>query len=213
MAAVARANGVRIVFATWAYSEWRSHRPPRSRSAHPAGRGVRRTRSWATRPPPLPDCGRGGASSASAAPPTSPRSTSCPRDPPGARGPVSSAAHTTRCGLAPSSRPGLAGPRGYTNRNTNVRCWRTRSAPVAGSAPSRPAAALRVGDGVPHPVPWTHIYATPLDVARTPRALQSACDTPAFQGASSGCIARRTRRRRHAHRRASERPARRSLAP
>ena len=66
---------------------------------------------------------------------------------------------------------------------------------------------------VPHPVLWTHIYATRHDVVRTSRALRSASDIRASRGASSGCTARRTRRRRRACRRGSERPARRSLAP
>ena len=70
-----------------------------------------------------------------------------------------------------------------------------------------------VADGVPHPVSWTHVCATRLDVACTPRALRAACDTPASRGASTGCSVRRTRRRRRALRRGCERPGRRSLAP
>ena len=66
---------------------------------------------------------------------------------------------------------------------------------------------------VPHPVSWTHVCATRHGVARIPRALRAACDTPAFRGASTGCSVRRTRRRRRALRRGCERPGRRSLAP
>ena len=40
---------------------------------------------------------------------------------------------------------------------------------------------------VPHPVSWTHVCATRHGVARIPRALRAACDTPAFRGASTGC--------------------------
>ena len=66
---------------------------------------------------------------------------------------------------------------------------------------------------VPHPVSWTHVCATRLDVACTPRALRAACDTPASRGASTGCSVRRTRRRPRAPRRGFERPGRRRLAP
>ena len=66
---------------------------------------------------------------------------------------------------------------------------------------------------VPHPVSWTHVYATRHGVARTPRALRVACDTPASRGASTGCNVRRTRRRPHAPRQGFERPGRRRLAP
>ena len=66
---------------------------------------------------------------------------------------------------------------------------------------------------VPHPVSWTHVYATRLGVACIPRGLQVACDTPAFRGASTGCSVRRTRRRPRAPRRGFERPGRRRLAP
>ena len=66
---------------------------------------------------------------------------------------------------------------------------------------------------VPHPVSWTHVYATRHGVARIPRALRAACDTPAFRGASTGCSVRRTRRRPRAPRRGFERPGRRRLAP
>ena len=75
---------------------------------------------------------------------------------------------------------------------------------------SRPA----VGKGlVPHPVSWTHVYATRHGVARIARALRVACDTPASRGASTGCNVRRTRRRPHAPRQGFERPGRRRLAP
>ena len=66
---------------------------------------------------------------------------------------------------------------------------------------------------VPHPVSWTHVCATRHGVARIPRALRLACDTPAFRGASTGCSVRRTQRRPRAPRRGFERPGRRSLAP
>ena len=66
---------------------------------------------------------------------------------------------------------------------------------------------------VPHPVSWTHVCATRHGVARIPRALRAACDTPASRGASTGCSVRRTRRRRRAPRRGFERPGRRWLAP
>ena len=66
---------------------------------------------------------------------------------------------------------------------------------------------------VPHPVSWTHVCATRHGVARIPRALRAACDTPASRGASTGCSVRRTRRRPRAHRRDVERPGRRRLAP
>ena len=66
---------------------------------------------------------------------------------------------------------------------------------------------------VPHPVSWTHVYATRLGVACIPRGLQVACDTPASRGASTGCSVRRTRRRPRAPRRGFERPGRRRLAP
>ena len=69
------------------------------------------------------------------------------------------------------------------------------------------------GQTVPHPVSWTHVYATRHGVARIPRALRAACDTPAFRGASTGCSVRRTRRRPRAPRRGFERPGRRRLAP
>ena len=67
--------------------------------------------------------------------------------------------------------------------------------------------------GVPHPVSWTHVCATRHGVARIPRALRVACDTPAFRGASTGCSVRRTQRRPRARRRGFERPGRRRLAP
>ncbi len=66
---------------------------------------------------------------------------------------------------------------------------------------------------VSHPVSWTHVCATRHGVARIPRALRAACDTPAFRGASTGCSVRRTRRRPRAPRRGFERPGRRRLAP
>ena len=66
---------------------------------------------------------------------------------------------------------------------------------------------------VPHPVSWTHVCATRHGVARIPRALRVACDTPASRGASTGCSVRRTRRRPRARRRDVERPGRRRLAP
>ena len=66
---------------------------------------------------------------------------------------------------------------------------------------------------VPHPVSWTHIYATRLDAARVPRALRAACGTPASRGASTDCSVRRTRRRRCARRPSFGRPGRRLLAP
>ena len=69
------------------------------------------------------------------------------------------------------------------------------------------------GDRVPHPVSWTHVYATRHGVARIARALRAACDTPASRGASTGCSVRRTQRRPRAPRRGFERPGRRRLAP
>ena len=74
-------------------------------------------------------------------------------------------------------------------------------------------ASLRAGLTVPHPVSWTHVCATRHGVARIPRGLQVACDTPAFRGASTGCSVRRTQRRPRAPRRGFERPGRRRLAP
>ena len=72
---------------------------------------------------------------------------------------------------------------------------------------------FRVHGCVPHPVSWTHVYATRLDAARVPGALRAACDTPASRGASTDCSVRRTRRRRRAHRPGFGRPGRRLLAP
>ena len=66
---------------------------------------------------------------------------------------------------------------------------------------------------VPHPVPWTHVCATPPGVARAPRAPRSGCDTRVSRAARSCCIALRTRRRRSAQPRGSERCGRESLAP
>ena len=66
---------------------------------------------------------------------------------------------------------------------------------------------------VPHPVPWTHICAMPPGVAHTPRALRSAFDTQASQGARFGCTAPRSRPRRRGRPRGSERFGRGSLAP
>ena len=42
---------------------------------------------------------------------------------------------------------------------------------------------LRGEEGVPHPVPWTHICAMPPGVAHTPRAPRSAFDTQASREA------------------------------
>ena len=89
---------------------------------------------------------------------------------------------------------------------------------VSGLTVTSPAWIYLAGTGthggdVPHPVSWTHIYATRPGVVRTPRALRAACDTRASRGASTGCSVRRTRRRRRALRRGCERPGRRSLAP
>ena len=67
--------------------------------------------------------------------------------------------------------------------------------------------------GVPHPVPWTHICAMPPGVAHTPRAPRSACDTQASRDARSGCTAPRSRPRRRGRPRGSERFGRGSLAP
>ena len=67
--------------------------------------------------------------------------------------------------------------------------------------------------GVPHPVPWTHIYAMPPDVAHTPRAPRSAFDTQASRDARAGCTAPRSRPRRRGRPRGSERFGRGSLAP
>ena len=72
---------------------------------------------------------------------------------------------------------------------------------------------LPAASAVPHPVSWTHVYATRHGVARIARALRVACDTPASRGASTGCSVRRTRRRPRAPRRGFERPGRRRLAP
>ena len=75
------------------------------------------------------------------------------------------------------------------------------------------SAKWRSGVTVPHPVSWTHVYATRHGVARIARALRAACDTPASRGASTGCSVRRTQRRPRAPRRDFERPGRRRLAP
>ena len=85
----------------------------------PAGRGARRTRSRAARPPAPTDCGSEGASAESDAHPACPRSASCPRGSPGDRGRVSSGVRTTRCGPAPSWHRGPVGPRGCTTRSTS----------------------------------------------------------------------------------------------
>ena len=87
---------------------------------------------------------------------------------------------------------------------------RPQIAPVASKGGHR---VTESAADVPHPVSWTHVYATRLDVACTPRALRVACDRRASRGASTGCSVRRTRRRRRARRRGCERPGRRSLAP
>ena len=72
---------------------------------------------------------------------------------------------------------------------------------------------MQLDESVPHPVSWTHVCATRHGVARIPRALRAACDTPASRGASTGCSVRRTRRRPRVRRRDFERPGRRRLAP
>ena len=87
-----------------------------------------------------------------------------------------------------------------------------------GDLPTPNVYATRTASGhsqvfVPHPVSWTHVCATRHGVARIPRALRLACDTPASRGASTGCSVRRTRRRPRARRRDFERPGRRRLAP
>ena len=75
------------------------------------------------------------------------------------------------------------------------------------------ALILRRALVVPHPVSWTHVYATRLDAARVHGAPRAACDTPASRGASTDCSVRRTWRRRRARRPSFERPGRRLLAP
>ena len=56
--------------------------------------------------------------------------------------------------------------------------------------PVQPRAGQR---GVPHPVLWTQVNATPPGVARAPRGPRSACDTRASRAARSCCTAPRTR--------------------
>ena len=84
---------------------------------------------------------------------------------------------------------------------------------VSGIVVPAPRVCEVVGLSVPHPVSWTHVCATRHGVARIPRGLRLACDTPAFRGASTGCSVRRTQRRPRAPRRGCERPGRRRLAP
>ena len=42
---------------------------------------------------------------------------------------------------------------------------------------------------VPHPVSWTHGYATRLDAARVPRARRAARDTPDYRGVPAPIVA------------------------
>ncbi len=91
-------------------------------------------------------------------------------------------------------------------RESNLRLW-VQAVRRATTAPS----VERVI--VPHPVSWTQVWATRLGAARTPRGPRVACDRPASRGASTGCSARRTWRRRRARRRDFETPGHRRLAP
>ena len=76
---------------------------------------------------------------------------------------------------------------------------RSRSANISASVSDSKAllaaslAMSRLLTGVPHPVLWTQVNATPPGVARAPRGPRSACDTRASRAARSCCTAPRTR--------------------